>query len=168
MKIDRKVLLFLLIIMTTAVIFPPRTMAQGEKIDLSLSLVPYNYYQKVKPGKDNKFYLEVRNRGNQLITNIRLSADKPEGWTVEFKPSEYSSLSAGTVQTSELSIVPAAKAQRGEYQVTFIADATETRRVITSSFTVESNSLWLKIGAVTAFIVAGVFVFIFLKFGRQH
>ncbi len=166
MKTNRRLWLFLLAIFM-AIMLPGRALAQ-DKIDLSLSFVQGNYYQNVKPGENNKFFIEVRNSGDKLLTNIKLSADEPQGWTVEFKPAEYASLSPGTVQTAEVNIVPKSKEQRGQYQITFIAEAAETRRVMNVWFTVESNSLWLKIGAVVAFIVAGLFIFIFLKFGRQR
>ena len=58
---------------------PSIVLAQEEKIDLTLRLVNGRYYSEVEPGKDNIFFLEIRNIGNRAITNIRFSSVKPEG-----------------------------------------------------------------------------------------
>jgi uncharacterized membrane protein len=142
-------------------ILPPGTvLAQEEKIDLVLRLTPGGYYKKVAPGEENILYLEIHNAGNKPITNIRLSSDEPEGWVVKFMPVSIDYLGASSVQTVDVSVKPAGNAAKDEYQVNIIAEANETRRVISTFLRVETaTSVWLWVGvAVAALVVAGFIV----------
>ena len=94
------------------ILLPQPAIAQEAKIDLILRLVgDYNY--EVNAGKDNAFYLEIRNNGNQTVTNLRLSADKPEDWVIEFRPGVINYLGAGSVQTVDVNIKPSERRPRG-------------------------------------------------------
>lgn len=169
MRIGGKICRLLLCVMGLMLILPFGTvLAQEEKIDLTLRLVPGGYYKKVTPGEENIFYLEVHNAGNKPITGIRLSSDGPEGWVVKFMPVSIDYLGASSVQTVDVSVKPASNAAKDEYQVNIIAEANETRRVISAFLRVETViSLWLWVGvAVAALVVAG-FVIIYRCFGRQ-
>jgi uncharacterized membrane protein len=143
-------------------------LAQEERIDLTLNLIPGYYNKEVTPGEEHILYLEVRNNGNTPLTNIRFSADEPENWVVSFSPASISSLGAGSSQTIDISVTPAGNAEEGEYRINLFADADETRKVITSFLRVETvNSMWLRIGlAVAALVIAG-FVVVYMRFGRQ-
>lgn len=147
---------------------PVMVLAQEEKIDLTLRLMPGYYNKEVIPGEEHILYLEVRNTGDKPITNIRFSSDGPEDWVVRFRPASISSLGASSSQTIDVSVTPASNAEKGEYQISLIADADETRKVITSFLRVETvNSVWLWIGiAVAALVIAG-FVVVYRRFGRQ-
>jgi len=150
-------------------ILPPGTvLAQGEKIDLILRLIPGDYYKKVTPGEENILYLEIRNAGSKPITNIRLSSDEPEGWVVEFKPMSVGYLGASSFQTVDVSIKPPSNAARGEYRINLIAEASGTRKIISTILRVETTtSIWLWIGAAVAAVVVAGFIIIYLRFGRQ-
>jgi len=169
MRIGGKICWLLLCVIGLMLILPPGTvLAQEEKIDLTLRLIPGDYYKKVMPGEENILYLEIHNAGNKPITNIRLSSDEPEGWVVKFKPVSVDYLGASSLQTVDVSIKPASNAVKDEYQVNIIAEANETRRVISTFLRVETaTSLWLWVGiAVAALVVAG-FIIIYMRFGRQ-
>ena len=151
-----------------AILSPCRILAQAEKIDLTLRLVSDSYYNRITAGKDKTIFLEVGNTGNKAITNIRLYADKPEGWTVEFKQECIDYLSPGSLQTVDIIIKPSSNASKGEYVVTLIAEASETRRVTSVYVRVESASLfWVWVGAGVAALVVAGFVITFMRFGRQ-
>jgi len=142
-------------------------LAQGEKINLDLSLVD-RYDNRVTAGENATFFLEVRNSGNKMITTIRLSSIEPEGWIVDFKPSTIDSLSPGNFQTLELNIKPGDKADEGGYTVTLIADASETRRVLDIWLTVEApEGYWLWIGGIILLLVVAGFIIVYLRFGRE-
>ncbi len=166
MRTNSKILWLILLMLGLTIFSPPRLLAQ-EKIDLALRLVD-EYYPKVTPGKDNAFFLEIRNVSNKAITNIRLNSTKPEGWVVEFKPGSIDYLGPGSVQTIDINIKPASGAGKGKYTVTVMAEANETRKVMSIMTSVETGTtVWLWIGvAVAALVVAG-FVIIFMRFGRQ-
>lgn len=142
--------------------------AQEERVDLSLRLFPDYYYREVIPGSSLTLFMEVRNNGNKALTNIRLTAAKPEGWVVDFKPASISYLGAGSSQTVDVNVVPGQNADRGEYTITLLAEASETRAATSAILRVESGSsfwLWVGIG-VAALVIAG-FVIVFRHFGKQ-
>lgn len=168
MGIRRKICwitLFLVGLMTILSPFP--VIAQGDKIDLTLRLVPDIYYQKVTPDKDNIFYLEIKNTGNKAIANIRLYSDKPEKWTVEFKPERIDHLGVGSSQTININIKPVHTAIKGKYTITLIAEANETRKVSTFLRVETTTSIWIWVGVTIAALVVAGFVIIYLRFSRQ-
>ncbi len=112
-----------------AILSPFRIMAQAEKIDLTLRLLSDSYYNRITAGKDRTLFLEIGNSGNKAITNIQLNADKPEGWSIQFRPERTDYLSPGSFQTVDIIITPSTSASRGEYVITLIAEASEVRRV---------------------------------------
>jgi uncharacterized membrane protein len=167
--VDKICWLFLFAASLVAILLPRPTLAQGEKIDLTLTLVPGDYYNEVKVGEDKRFFLEVNNSGNKAITNIRLSSEKPDGWVIDFRPAVIYYLGSGSVQTVDINIKPDSKTTKGTYTVTLIAEANEIRKVRSVWLTVEAPStFWLWIGAIIGAIVVAGFVFIFLHFGRQQ
>ncbi|MDP2729571.1 MAG: NEW3 domain-containing protein [Dehalococcoidales bacterium] len=167
MRIKARLGWLLLVLVALFTVSPVAVLAQVERIDLSLNLMPGDYYKEVTPGEEYLFYLEVRNIGNRPITNIRFSADEPEGWVVSFSPASISDLSAGSFQTVDVRITPATSAVRDDYQVYIIAEANELRRVISTTLRVETvNSMWLWIGLVVAVLVVAGFVVVYRRFGR--
>jgi uncharacterized membrane protein len=169
MGIIRKICwLPLLLVGLTAILSPCAILAQAEKVDLTLRLVSDSYYNRITAGKDKTIFLEVGNTGNKGVTNIRLYADLPEGWTVEFRPGLIDYLGPGSFQAVDVILRPAGNAVEGEYTVALIADANETRRVTSIFVRVESASLfWVWVGAGVAALVIAGFIFIFIRFGRQ-
>jgi len=170
MKAGKKVLwLFLLIASLLACLVSPAVLlAQEAKVDLSLRILPEYYYKEVISGEDNALFMEVRNNGDKEITNIRFYSDKPEGWVVDFNPDNISYLSAGSSQTVDVNVIPSRDTGRGEYNLTFLAEANETRAATSTMLRVENgSSFWLWVGlGVAAFVIAG-FVIIYRRFGRQ-
>ena len=170
MRAGKKVLsLFLLIAALLACLgSPTMLLAQEAKVDLSLRMLPDYYYKEVIPGEDNALFMEIRNRGDNEITNIRFHSDKPEGWVVDFKPGSIDYLSAGSSQTIDVKVIPGLDTSRGEYNLTFIAEADETRTATSTMLRVENgSSFWLWVGlGVAALVIAG-FIVILLRFGRQ-
>jgi len=170
MRAGKKVLwLFLLIAGLLACLgSPTMLLAQKAEVDLSLRMLPDYYYKEVIPGEDNALFMEIKNRGDKEITNIRFNSDKPEGWVVDFKPGSIDYLSSGSSHTIDANVIPNLETSRGEYNLTFIAEADETRTATSTMLRVENgSSFWLWVGlGVAALAIAG-FIFIFLRFGRQ-
>jgi len=166
----KKVLwLFLLIAGLLAYLVSPAVLlAQEAKVDLSLRMLPEYYYKEVISGEDNALFMEVRNNGDKEITNIRFNSDKPEGWVVDFRPNNIDFLGAGSSQTIDVKVIPNRYTRRGEYNLTFIAEANETRTATSTILRVENgSSFWLWVGlGVAALVIAG-FIVIFLRFGRE-
>jgi uncharacterized membrane protein len=142
-------------------------LAQAEKADLTLNVV-YDNYRSLKAGEERTMFLEVGNSGDRELTDIRLTADSPQGWTIEFNPPVIDKLAAGSFQTVDITLKPADNEAKGDYNIAVIAQANETRRVTSIYVRVESSSLfWVWVGAgVAALLIAG-FVVIFMRFGRE-
>jgi len=158
----------ILLVWLTAILSPCAILAQDEKVDLNLRLVSDSYYNRITAGKDKTIFLEIGNTGKKEITNIRLYADLPEGWSAEFRPGLIDYLGPGSFQAVDIILRPADNTAKGDYTVALIAEANETRRVTSIFVRVESASLfWVWIGAGVAALVIAGFIFIFIRFGRQ-
>lgn len=139
------------------------------KTDLTLRLLDGYYDQTLTPGQEKVLLLEVRNTGTSDLTNIVLSArNTPGGWVVKFRPGTIARLAPGSAQTVDVAILAAADAERGNYNVTLVAEATETRTATGLFLRVErTSSFWLWVGgAIAAAVIAG-FVIIFMRLGRH-
>ena len=161
-------LLLLAIVLVTSLSPCSLLYAQENKVDLSLRLLSGYYHKEIAPGESTTLFMEIRNNGDTAITDIELTADKPEEWVVEIVPDSISKLSAGSSQTIDISVISSANSPNGEYTVTVIADATETRTVVSSTLRIKSNSnFWLWTGIGIAALVAAVFAIIFIRIGKQ-
>ena len=172
MKIKSKACrLFLLVaFLMTVLLLPQPSLAQEREVDLTLTLLSgrYSYYHEATAGKDNIFYLEIRNTGSKAITDIRLSSAKPEGWVIDFELEEIDYLGPGSLRIVDINIKPAPKAAKGEYRVPLIAEVNEILKVeIYPWVTVKAASFWPWIGAGIVLVVVAGFIFIFMRFGRQ-
>ena len=145
---------------------PAISLAQEAKVDLSLRMLPGSYYKEVMPGEKNTLFMEVRNIGDKEITNIRFDSDKPEGWVVSFKPNNIEYLGADSSLTIDVRVTPSRNAVEGRYNLTLIAEASETRRAISTTLLVERD-FWLWVGLGIAALVIIGFIVIFLRFGRH-
>ncbi|MFH1032135.1 MAG: NEW3 domain-containing protein [Chloroflexota bacterium] len=169
MRIGNKIRWLLFIAVVISAIFPT-IFAAGQTIrkDLVIRFAAGSYPYNVKIKQNNIFYLEIENIGNQALSNIRLSANAPEGWFVEINPPIISYLSTGSVQTVDANVKPAINSDKKEYQLTFIAEGDGIRKVMTTWVRVEdSQSMWLWIGIGIGVIVIAGFIFVFLKLGKQ-
>jgi len=166
--IRRTYWLLISVMWLTAILSPCAILAQDEKVDLTLRLVSDSYYNRITAGKDETIFLEIGNTGKNRITNIRLYADLPEGWSAEFRPVLIDYLDPGSFQAVDVILMPAGNTAKGEYTVALIAEANETRRVTSIFVRVESASLfWVWVGVGVAALVIAAFIFIFIRFGRQ-
>ncbi len=148
--------------------FSSQILAQSDRVELTLRLLPGCYYIEIIPGENETLYLEIENSGNKAITNIRLFSDKPKGWIVDFKPESIDHLDAGSHQAIDVNVVADPDTDKGEYTLTLIAEADQTRTVTTTVLRVENAfSLWLWIGlGVGALVIAG-FIILYRRFSRE-
>ena len=159
-----------LLIILAGVIFtllPKPGFAQEERIALTLRLVSNHYHSEVKVGQDNILFLELRNIGNTVITDISLSSNQPEGWQVDFDPVKINTLSPGNYQTVELTIKPADSTTRNSYKITLVAEANEIREVEDIWVKIENPSYWPWIGAGIAVILITGFVLLFIRQNKR-
>ncbi len=169
MKTGRKSLGFLLMAMILMILVPAgQAAAQENSFQLSLNVLPGYYYREITPGQESTLYLEINNTGNQAVTDIRLSSDKPAGWNVSLSPESIAYLGAGSSQSIDVSVTAPSGTERGDYTLTIIAQASQTRTATsTVVHVVSSLSVWLWVGIGLAVLLIAAFAFIFLRFGRD-
>ncbi len=155
----------LTVVISLVLFLLPQSAFAQDKTDLSLFLLPAHYPYEVKAGEDNIFYLEVRNYGTTDITDIVFSADKPEGWTIEFSPGQFNSIASGSLQTVDVNIRPPLDATKGKHDITIIATATEMRKVANFELEIKAASYWLWVGIGVAVVVVAGFILVFLRMG---
>ena len=169
MRISCRFLSLLLVITSLmTVAFPNQMLAQGEKVELTLRLLPGYYHVEIIPGENKTLYLEIENSGSKAITNIGLFSDKPKGWVVDFKPESIGYLGAGNHQAIDVNVVADPDTDKGEYTLTLIADADQTRTVTSAVICVEDTfSLWQWVGLGMGVLVIAGFVILYRCFGRE-
>jgi uncharacterized membrane protein len=172
MKTGGKKLWLLLAAIALLILVPAgQAAAQENSFQLSLNVLPGYYYWEITPGQETTIYLEIVNTGNQAITDIKLTTVTPnnlEGWSIGLNPESIASLGAGSSQTIDVTVTAPPGTERGDYTLTFIAEAGQTRTVTSTTVNVvNSLSVWLWVGIGLAILLIAAFVFIFLRYGRD-
>jgi uncharacterized membrane protein len=170
-KMNKCIKVFLLILSISASILatlPGTALAQTEKSDLTMRLIPGNYDQKVIPGEENILHLEIHNQSSTTITGISISPEPPKDWEVEITPATIANLSAGAFQTVDITITPPKNTSRDYYQINFVVDSSGQREIITAYLRVDTaSSVWTWVGIGIACLVIAGFIIVFLRFGKQ-
>jgi uncharacterized membrane protein len=167
MRRYRLIWLIMALVCFTATVAPVPLLAQKVTTDLVMNLIPY-YNARTVPGQDNRAYLEIRNIGNTAINHIKLTAEIPEGWTLEFSPGNIDLLNAGAVQTIDLNIRPPQDTREDDYRINIIAQADELRKVQTFFVNVRKpTTYWLWVGGALGVVIIAVFVVIFLRMSKK-
>jgi uncharacterized membrane protein len=172
MKAGRKSLWFLLAVIALMALVPAvQAAAQENSPQLSMDVLPGYYYWEITPGQETTIYLELRNIGNQAATDIKLTTVTPnnlEGWTIGLNPKSIASLGASSSQTIDVTLTAPPGTRRGDYTLTFIAEAGQARTITsTTVHVVNSLSVWLWVGVGLGILLIAAFVFIFLRYGRD-
>lgn len=159
-----------LVTIVTLLLMPQTVLAQPKATDLNLWLHgnQNDYNLEVRAGQDNKLFLDVRNYGTDVITNIKLSVEAPQGWIIAINPTQISALSAGNVNTVDVNINPAGNATTGGQNITFTVQSDETTNQKFPFFiTVKPAQVWIWVWVVAGLVVIAGFVLIYLKFSKQ-
>jgi uncharacterized membrane protein len=149
---------------------PVATQAQPGKFDLTLWVVPGpgDSTDMVKPGQEKHLFLEVRNNSNSPINGIRFSSTTPDDWKVAFSPQSLDSLSSGSTYAVDVTITPPPNTGNGNYTVSLIATANETRAVTSAFLRVEGGlSVWAWVGFGVIGLIIIVFILVYLRYGRK-
>ena len=146
---------------------PVAAQAQTGKAQLALNVI-MGVPPEVTAGQSQSFHLQVMNVGSETVTNIRFSAVAPANWTVEFDPVIVDLLNPGASTVIVANITPANGTSHGSYDVSLMAQANETGAMTSVYLMVKGGiSYWAWVGLVLGVLAVGVFVFIFIRFGRR-
>jgi uncharacterized membrane protein len=167
MKIlKRYSLVAIVLILLVLICLPAGLEAQEVKTDLSLSVLPGDYFNGLQSGKSRTLYVEVRNTGLTNITDIRFKASAPENWLVTFQPDNLAALAPGNNRLVDVDIIPADG--RGNYTLNLIAEALETSAAASVYLQVEGGSgYWLWIGVAMAVAMVMGFILVFRRESKK-
>jgi len=135
-----------------------------------LALVPAGerYDTTATAGRDNYFSLKLGNLGTAPIDKINFSADKPEGWLIEFSPDKADSLEALSTQDVEINIKVPPETIAGDYVVALRASGVQsTSEKLDIRVTVKTPTVWGWVGVAIIVVVIVGLVFIFMRFSRR-
>ena len=127
-----------------------------------------NLNTQATAGKDNNFSFNMVNSGSASLDNLNLTADKPQGWTVTFKPDKVDSISAGQTQQEQAIITPPeGKTIAGDYIITFKASNDKVNQSMQVRVTVLTPSIWGWVGIIIIVVVIGGLAVLFMRLGRR-
>lgn len=115
------------------------------------------------PGSEIETTVLVVNDGSAPLEDVRLSADEPAEWTVEFEPEEIPQVPGGQSVPITIRIQPAGNAVAGDYALGVTARAGGESSDIAYRYSIETSLWW---GAIGIVIILGAFVVLFAVFRR--
>ncbi|MBA7628194.1 hypothetical protein ES703_35670 [subsurface metagenome] len=136
--------------------------------NLLLAPAGERYNTTATAGRDNYFSIQVGNLGTAPIDKINFSSEKPEGWTIEFKPDKVDSLEALDTQSLDINIKPPPETIAGDYVIILRASGVQaTSMEMALRVTVETPTIWGWVGIGIIVIVIIGLVVIFMRFSRR-
>lgn len=142
------------------------------KYDIDLKSATGRLNTEATAGKDNYFTVVVTNTGSAVLDNITLSskaADRPSGWSVDFKPEKVDSLPVGSSKEVEVNIKPQSKTIAGDYMVPIEVEP-ESRTAwakLDIRVTVMTPTIWGWVGVgIVVVVIVGLAV-MFMRLGRR-
>jgi uncharacterized membrane protein len=168
-KCAKALIAVLLVIALSLFLLPGTAVAQDEEPRIALVITYTDYNSEVAPGEQNVLYLQVINRGNVPVTDIRIYVEPPKGWDVEISPAVIDYLGVDGEKTIDMLVTPDKYADRGSHRIRLIAEADETKDTLTVYVKVDTaTTIWTWIGAGIACIAVASFIFIFIRSGRKQ
>lgn len=135
----------------------------------SIDLVPANGRVDMSgnAGDEASATLVVVNDGTSVLEDVSLTADEPEGWTVEFEPSEVPAVAAGESREVAMRVTPSSGAVAGDYVLGVTARGGGESAELAYRFAVETSRWWGAVGIVIIVAALVVLFVVFRRFGRR-
>jgi len=120
-------------------------------------------------GKTTPVHLVLSNTGGAPAHNVRLNAQSPSHWQVNFKPSEIPSVPANGKVKVTAQVHPAQKSLAGDYMVSISARSDHGLASADADYrvTVQTSTVWGIVGLVIVAIAFVVVGFAVARFGRR-
>ena len=117
-------------------------------------------------GSASDLTLVITNSGTADVTNAKMSATPPNGWTVTFTPDTVTIPANGTAN-AVAHMTPSSDAIAGDYMVTFKSTADVANTSADVRVTVQTSPLWGIVGiGIIALVQIGP-LWVFRQFGRR-
>jgi uncharacterized membrane protein len=118
-------------------------------------------------GKEHTFTFTVNNDGGAPATAVKLSANAPSGWKIDFSPDKIDQIPPGGKAESQMRITPASNAIAGDYSVDVDSNAQGASDDLKFRVTVETSTEWglagLGVIGIAVLVMAGAVT----KYGRR-
>jgi len=124
---------------------------------------------KAEAGKHSYLPIIVTNIGTATLNKITFSSDKPQGWSITFKPEKIESLSPWASQEVEVTLRPPEKTIAGDYMIalSFEGEPYSYAPDLDIRVTVVTATHWGWIGAGIIAAIIGGLVVTFRRLGRR-
>jgi uncharacterized repeat protein (TIGR01451 family) len=118
-------------------------------------------------GKEHSFTFTVNNDGGAPAQNVKLTADAPSGWKIDFSPAKIDKIAAGGKAEAQMRMTPASNAIAGDYSVNVNSDGEGASDNLKFRVTVETSTEWglagLGIIGIAVLVMAGAVT----RYGRR-
>jgi uncharacterized membrane protein len=122
---------------------------------------------EITAGKDNHIPLLVTNNSSIDLEDVRLSANVPENWGINFAPNVINKLGVQEKQSVDMVITPDSNTIAGDYSVLVSAMHSDTLKEMSLRITVATPTAWGWISVLIIVVVVISLVAIFLRLGRR-
>jgi uncharacterized membrane protein len=118
-------------------------------------------------GKEHSFTFTVNNDGGAPAQNVKLTADAPSGWKIDFSPAKIDKIAPGGKAEAQMRITPASNAIAGDYSVNVDSNGDGASDNLKFRVTVETSTEWglagLGIIGIAVLVMAGAVT----RYGRR-
>lgn len=121
----------------------------------------------VTAGHTKTVTLTIKNTGSATLRNIKLNADTPADWTVNFSQPTIQKIEPGKSTQVNATIKSAKDAIAGDYVVDMSAQSPNATSDVSFRTTVKTSTLWGWIGVIIILLVIGGIYYLFRTYGRR-
>ena len=138
---------------------------ERKRIDLSSR----QSYVRIKPGKSKEISVRVRNEGDAVLDNVKLSVESSENWDAEISRESVPALDQYESFRSIVTVTAPANAEKGDkfLEISASSDETSTEEPERIRLTVQKQSNLRYIGLGIMALSLGGLVFVYRKLGRR-
>jgi uncharacterized membrane protein len=126
-----------------------------------------NLNTDVTAGSKKTIKILVKNTGSGTLRNVKLSANTPQDWNVDFAPETIKSIAPGKTAEVDATINASDKAIAGDYVVDVSAQSDDSYADAKFRVTVKTSWLWGWVGVIIVLAVIGGIYYLFKKYGRR-
>ncbi|MDR7521465.1 MAG: NEW3 domain-containing protein [Armatimonadota bacterium] len=135
--------------------------------DLSVTTPDGRLSGRAYAGRETPIKLVVENRGSAPARNVEMSSFEPTGWKVTFDPKQIDEIPPRGKKEVTATILPAAKAIAGDYNLTLRAGTGDTTSSAEFRVTVYTSTLWGVVGVAIVAVALGVLGLAVSRYGRR-
>ncbi|MEX2598609.1 MAG: NEW3 domain-containing protein, partial [Dehalococcoidia bacterium] len=123
---------------------------------------------EARAGGEGEKTLRLTNTGTDTLRDVRLVADAPSNWVIDFgiQDNLVTELPAGNQIEIDVTISPPAESIPGDYVITLRSNTAESNANLDLRVTVTQSTIWGWLGVALVVLVVGGMIGLFLKLGR--